>query len=127
MYRIVVKLGGKVGELNLSRRDLADLCDIRPGTAGEWVSGCIERISLVDLARICQELEIGIEDVLELQTGGPVPQPDGREKRIMEKVKQLRKVRIEADRERRRFKAAEARRRIEEELIRRPRHSRSRS
>ena len=127
MYRIVVKLGGKVGELNLSRRDLADLCDIRPGTAGEWVSGCIERISLVDLARICQELEIGIEDVLELQTGGPVPQPDGREKRIMEKVKQLRKVRIEADRERRRFKAAEARRRIEEEIIRRQRHSRSRS
>jgi len=126
MYRIVVKLGGKVGELNLSRRDLADLCDIRPGTAGEWVSGCIERISLVDLARICEELEIGIEDVLELRTGGQPPSPEGREKRIMEKVSKLRKVRIEADRERRQFKAEEARRRIEEEIMRRQRHRRPR-
>lgn len=126
MYRIVVKLGGKVGELNLSRRDLADLCDIRPGTAGEWVSGCIERISLVDLARICEELEIGIEDVLELRTGGQPPSREGREKRIMEKVSKLRKIRIEADRERRQYKAEEARRRIEEEIMRRHRRPRTR-
>ena len=42
--RIFVKLGGKVGELDLKKRDLADLCEIQPGAAGEWVSGGIERM-----------------------------------------------------------------------------------
>ena len=116
MYRIIVKLGGKVGELNLSKRDLADLCNIRPGTAGEWVSGGIERISLVDLARICEELEIGINDVLELRIVGAAPPPEGREERIMEKVKRLREVRINEDRQRRKLKAIEERRRLEEEI-----------
>ena len=118
MYRIIVRLGRLVGELNMSRRDLADLCDMRPGTAGEWVGGCIERISLVDLARICQELEVGIGDVLELNTGTEPPPPEGREQRIRDRVRQLRKVRIEAEREGRRLKAAQLRQRIEDEIRR---------
>ena len=61
--RIVVKLGGPVGELGLFNQDLADLCDIQPKLAGEWISGGIERPSLEDLSfrsfrRAVRELEL---------------------------------------------------------------------
>lgn len=82
--RIFVRLGGKVGELDLKKRDLADLCEIQPGAAGEWVSGGIERISLVDLARIMQELELySLDDVFEVRIIGTPPPPEGRRERIL--------------------------------------------
>lgn len=127
MYRVMVKLGGRVGELGLSKRDLADLCDIRPGTAGEWVSGVVERISLVDLARICEELELEITDVLELQKDGEQKPREGRRDRIMHKVAPLRQVRRRADAERRKFKAEEQRRMIEAEILQRQRRRHSRA
>ena len=93
MTRVKVTLGGKVGELDLFDRDLADLCDLRPNTAGEWVSGGIERISLIDLAMICEQLELEIGDVLVLERSEPVPPPEGRTTRIMSKVVALRQKR----------------------------------
>ena len=115
--RIFVKLGGKVGELDLKKRDLADLCEIQPGAAGEGVSGGIERISLVDLARIMQELELySLDDVFEVRIVGTPPPPEGRRERIFEKLKPLREKRKAEDRERRKLKAIEQRRRIEDEI-----------
>ena len=104
MYRIRIKLGGALGELHMSKRDLADLCEIRPGTAGDWVNGMIEHISLVHLARICEELELNLSDVIELDTGGAVPNSDGREDRIQAKVRVLRTRRRKAEAEKRRKK-----------------------
>lgn len=90
MYRIRIKLGGVLGELHMSKRDLADLCDMRPGTAGDWVNEIIEHISLVHLARICEELELSLSEVLELETGGAVPDPSSRKERIQAKTRKVR-------------------------------------
>jgi len=115
--RIIVKLGGKVGELNLFNRDLADLCGIQPGKAGEWLSGCIERLSLVELARIMTELELfTLDDVFDVEIIGTPPPAEGRRERIMKKVEPKRKERKAEEKERRDRKMAEMRRQIEEEV-----------
>ena len=83
--RIVVKLGGPVGELGLFNQDLADLCGIQPKLAGEWISGGIERLSLVDLATIMTELELfELGDVFEVQIIGTPPSKEGRRERMSE-------------------------------------------
>ena len=126
--RIYVKLGGKVGELDLCKRDLADLCDIQPGAAGEWVSGGIERISLVDLARIMQELELySLDDVFEVRVIGTPPPPEGRRERIMKKLEPMREKRKAEDRERRRLKAIEQRCKIENEIRQEAKHRKQRA
>lgn len=101
MYRIRIKLGGVLGDLHMSRRDLADLCDMRPGTAGDWVNGIIEHINLVHLAAICEVLELEVQDVIVLDKGGVAPDPVGREERIRVKVKQVRTLRRKNEAERR--------------------------
>ena len=117
--RIVVKLGGPVGELGLFNQDLADLCGIQPKLAGEWISGGIERLSLVDLATIMTELELfELGDVFEAQIIGTPPSKEGRRERIMEKLAPKRVERKEKDRERRRLKAERQRQQIVEEIRR---------
>jgi hypothetical protein len=117
--RIVVKLGGPVGELGLFNQDLADLCGIQPKLAGEWISGGIERLSLVDLATIMTELELfELGDVFEVQIIGTPPSKEGRRERIMEKLAPKRVERKEKDRERRRLKAERQRQQIVEEIRR---------
>ena len=125
--RIIVKLGGKVGELHLFNRDLADLCDIQPGKAGEWLSGCIERLSLVELARIMTELELfKLDDVFEVEIIGTPPSPEGRKERIMQKLEPKREARKADEKNRRDRKVAELRRQIEEEVRRELKSSRRR-
>ena len=117
--RIVVKLGGPVGELGLFHQDLADLCEIQPKLAGEWISGVIERLSLVDLGNIMTELELfSLEDIFEVQIIGDRPPAEGRKERIMEKLAPMRVERKSKDRERRKLKAERLRQQIEEEIRR---------
>lgn len=117
--RIVVKLGGPVGELGLFHQDLADLCEIQPKLAGEWISGVIERLSLVDLGKIMTELELfSLEDIFEVQIIGDQPPAEGRKERIMEKLAPMRVKRKSKDRERRKLKAEQLRQQIEEEIRR---------
>lgn len=115
--RIISKLGGKVGELGIFKRDLADLCEIQPKLAGEWVSGGIERISLVDLARIMAELEIyDLNDIFTVEIIGTPPPKKGRRERIMAKLAPLRMKRKQEDQERRKIKIEIQRQKIAEEL-----------
>ena len=115
--RIIVKLGGRVGELNLSKRDLADLTGIQPKLAGEWVSGGIERISLVDLARIMMELELfSLDDVFDVEIIGDPPLPEGRKERIKRKLEPMRAKRKAENHEYRLRKEAEKWRRMEEQV-----------
>ena len=117
--RIVVKLGGPVGELGLFHQDLADLCEIQPKLAGEWISGVIERLSLVDLGKIMTELELfSLEDIFEVQIIGDRPPAEGRKERIMEKLAPMRVERKSKDRERRKLKTERLRQQIEEEIRR---------
>ena len=117
--RVVVKLGGPVGELGLFNQDLADLCDIQPKLAGEWISGGIERLSLEDLGTIMTQLELyRLEDVFDVQFIGDPPPVEGRRERIMEKLAPLRVERKAKDRERRKIKADRIRQQIEEEIRR---------
>jgi hypothetical protein len=117
--RIVVKLGGPVGELGLFNQDLADLCEIQPKLAGEWISGGIERLSLVDLGRIMTELELlELGDVFEVQIIGTQPPREGRRERIMEKLEPKRVERKLKDKERRKIKSEQLRQQIEEEIRR---------
>jgi len=125
--RIVVKLGGPVGELGLFNQDLADLCDIQPKLAGEWISGGIERPSLEDLGKIMTQLELfRLDDVLEVQIIGDPPPAEGRKERIMEKLAPLRVERKAKDRERRKLKAERMRQQIAEEIRREDRKRRKR-
>lgn len=115
--RIIPKLGGTVGELDICKRDLADLCEIQPRLAGEWVSGGIERISLVDLARIMTELELyELGDIFTVEIIGTPPPKEGRRERIMEKLAPLQAKRKQEDRERRKIKSEIQRQKIAEEL-----------
>lgn len=117
--RIVVKLGGPVGELGLFNQDLADLCEIQPKLAGEWISGGIERLSLVDLATIMTELELyELGDVFEVQIIGTPPPREGRKDRIMAKLEPKRVERKAKDREYRKRKAERQRQQIADELMR---------
>lgn len=117
--RITFKLKEIVGELDLSIRDLADLCDVQPGVASGWVSGLAERLSLVDLATLMTRLEVyNLYDVLDVKIiGDPMP-PDGRRERIMKQLEPLRKKRKANDRDYRKRKAEKMRREIEEEVLR---------
>ena len=117
--RVVVKLGGPVGELGLFNQDLADLCDIQPKLAGEWISGILERISLEDLGTIMTQLELfDLSDVFEVQVIGTPPPVESRKERIMAKVAPKRVERKAKDRERRKLKAERLRQQIEEEIRR---------
>lgn len=117
--RIVVKLGGPVGELGLFHQDLADLCEFQPKLAGEWISGMIERPSLVDLGKIMTELELfSLDDIFEVQIIGNQPPTEGRRERIMEKLVPMRVERKAKNRERRKIKAERMRQQIEEEIKR---------
>ena len=102
-YRVMIKLGGKVGELNLSKRDLADLCEMRPGTAGEWVRGVFESPAFNQAARICEELEIELWDFIFLDKGGKEPPKEGREERIAMRVGECRAKRKKEDAEKRKL------------------------
>ena len=103
--RIVVKLGGQVGELGLFNQDLANLCEIQPKLAGEWIRGVLERPALVDLGRIMTELELyKLDDVFEVQIIGDPPPAEGRKERIMEKLAPKRAERKAKDRVRRKLK-----------------------
>lgn len=103
-YRIQIKLGGKVGDLNMSKRDLADLCEMRPGTAGEWVRGIYESPAFIHAARICEELEIELWDFIVLDKGNNVPPKEGREERIAKKIQEVRENRKKAATEKRKLK-----------------------
>ena len=117
--RIIIKLGGPVGELGLFNQDLADLCEIQPKLAGEWIRGVVERPSLVDLGRIMTELELySLDDVFEVQIIGDPPPAEGRKERIMEKLAPKRVERKAADKERRRIKSERLRQQIADEIRR---------
>lgn len=125
--RIVVKLGGPVGELGLFNQDLADLCGFQPKLAGEWIKGVLERPSLVDLGKIMTELELySLDDVFEVQIIGDPPPKEGRKERIMDKLAPKRVERKLKDKERRKIKSEQLRQQIAEEIRREDRKRRKR-
>lgn len=67
MHRIRIRLSRLLGELHLTQADLAQMTDMREGTLSEYVREITDRVSLIHIARICEELECKLTDVLELE------------------------------------------------------------
>lgn len=101
MYRIYNRIGRILADLNMCKRDLADLTGINPNKIGYLVNGFAERVSIIDIARICEVLEVEITDVLELDKGKSLPDPEGRVERILSKVRAVREARstVSSDRQ----------------------------
>ena len=101
MYRIHIRIGRVLADLNMCKRDLADLTGINPNKIGYLVNGFAERVSINDIARICEALEIEITDMLELDKGKPLPDNEGRVERILSKVRAVREARstVSSDRQ----------------------------
>lgn len=111
MHRIYLRLGRILGDLNIMKQDLADLTGINPNKIGYLANGLAERVSITDLARICEVLEVEVGDILELVKEDPTPSPEGRKDRILAKVREVRKSRSNLYNEKRRIEEEEARNR----------------
>ena len=62
---IKIHLSKLLGERRMSQKRLAELTDIRRATINEMYHELVERVNLDYLSRICQVLNIKIEDLLE--------------------------------------------------------------
>nr|DAS80693.1 MAG TPA: Cro/C1-type HTH DNA-binding domain protein [Caudoviricetes sp.] len=62
---IKIHLSKLLGERRMSQKRLSELTDIRRATINEMYHELVERVNLDYLSRICQVLNIKIEDLLE--------------------------------------------------------------
>ncbi|EJU22042.1 DNA-binding helix-turn-helix protein [Peptoanaerobacter stomatis] len=62
---IKIHLSKLLGERRMSQKRLAELTDIRRATINEMYHELVERVNLDYLSRICQVLNVKIEDLLE--------------------------------------------------------------
>lgn len=62
---IKIHLSKILGERRMSQKRLSELTDIRRATINEMYHELVERVNLDYLSRICQVLNIKIEDLLE--------------------------------------------------------------
>ena len=63
---IKILLSKKLGELRLTQADLARATGIRPNTINELYHELADRVNLEHLDLICEALNCGILDVIEL-------------------------------------------------------------
>lgn len=85
MVRIL--LSTRLGERRLTQADLSRMTGIRPNTISELYNEIATRVSLDHLDLICEALECGLADLLEItpnteprvktRTGTPLPDKDG--------------------------------------------------
>lgn len=83
---IKILLSTRLGERRWSQADLARMTGIRPNTISEIYNEVTTRISLEHLDLICEALDCGITDILELRpnsesriktrTGAPKPKSE---------------------------------------------------
>ena len=62
---IKIHLSKILGEKRMSQKRLSELTDIRRATINEMYHELVERVNLDYLSKICQVLNIKIEDLLE--------------------------------------------------------------
>lgn len=62
---IKIHLSKLLGERRMSQKRLSELTDIRRATINEMYHELVERVNLDYLSKICQVLNIRIEDLLE--------------------------------------------------------------
>ena len=62
---IKIHLSKLLGERRMSQKRLSELTDIRRATINEMYHELVERVNLDYLSKICQVLNIKIEDLLE--------------------------------------------------------------
>ena len=62
---IKIHLSKLLGERRMTQAELANKTNIRPATINEMYHELVERVNLDYLSRICQVLNIKIEDLLE--------------------------------------------------------------
>lgn len=62
---IKIHLSRILGERRMSQKRLSELTDIRRATINEMYHELVERVNLDYLSKICQVLNVKIEDLLE--------------------------------------------------------------
>ena len=62
MYRL--KLGDILRERGMTQTELAEQAGIRPATISMWARGVVDSVSLELVTKICDTLEIRIEDLI---------------------------------------------------------------
>ena len=62
---IKIHLSKLLGEKRISQKRLSELTDIRRATINEMYHELVERVNLDYLSKICQVLNVKIEDLLE--------------------------------------------------------------
>ena len=62
---IKIHLSKLLGERRMSQKRLSELTDIRRATINEMYHELVERVNLDYLSKICQVLNVKIEDLLE--------------------------------------------------------------
>lgn len=62
---IKIHLSKLLGERRMTQAELANKTNIRPATINEMYHELVERVNLDYLSRICQVLNIKIDDLLE--------------------------------------------------------------
>ena len=62
---IKIHLSKILGEKRMSQKKLSELTDIRRATINEMYHELVERVNLDYLSKICQVLNVKIEDLLE--------------------------------------------------------------
>ena len=62
---IKIHLSKLLGERRMSQKRLSELTDIRRATINEMYHELVERVNLEYLSKICQVLNVKIEDLLE--------------------------------------------------------------
>lgn len=62
---IKIHLSKLLGEKRMSQKRLSELTDIRRATINEMYHELVERVNLDYLSKICQVLNVKIEDLLE--------------------------------------------------------------
>jgi conserved domain protein len=62
---IKIHLSKILGEKRMSQKRLSELTDIRRATINEMYHELVERVNLDYLSKICQVLNVKIEDLLE--------------------------------------------------------------
>ena len=62
---IKIHLSKLLGERRMSQKRLSELTDIRTATINEMYHELVERVNLDYLSKICQVLNVKIEDLLE--------------------------------------------------------------
>lgn len=69
--KVVFLIDDILKERGMSRRELARRTDIRQNTINDMCINTAVQIPLANLARICEELECGIPDIMTLEKERP--------------------------------------------------------